>query len=148
MFQFRLETLLRLRLDDRDKRRGELAEAYEAERVLELRINETDDELVAVNQRTREIQASGTVNIDAATERQRYQLILKSQLQSLKQQTEQVGVETEKRKQALIEADREVKKFEQLKENQRTVYDKEQLMIEVKNLDEVATMAHARKRSQ
>ncbi|MFT7640247.1 MAG: flagellar export protein FliJ [Pirellulaceae bacterium] len=146
MFRFRLETLLRLRLDDRDKRRGELAEAFEAERILEQRIEETETELEEVLHRSREIQAKGTLNIDGATERQRYQLLLRAQIQTLNQQLLQVGEETEKRQLLLIESDREVKKLDRLKEKQQTAHDKHHLLVESKRLDEIATLAHSRKR--
>ena len=50
-FRFRLATLLRLRVAARDRRRAHLAQAYEAEDVLQQRQGELADEVVGVEVR-------------------------------------------------------------------------------------------------
>ena len=44
-FKFRLQTLLRMRIADRDEKRAKLAEAYQAEQILQTRIDDLTREI-------------------------------------------------------------------------------------------------------
>jgi len=47
-FKFRMATLLRLRETTRDQRRGELAEAYRVDEVLQRQLQQIEGELTAL----------------------------------------------------------------------------------------------------
>ena len=144
-YRFRLETLLRLRIAERDQRRAELAKALRAEQVLleELRQVEADraDAAVVLRQRS----TPGAADVDALLRTNRYQHVLKARRSQLEAQIEQVRAEAERRRLALVEADRQVRVLEKLRERQQAAYRTRQSQLEVKQLDEVAAIAHARR---
>ena len=73
-------------------------------------------------------------------EAQRYDLLLKAQSQEPAKQAVLLEVETERRRQALVEADREVRALELLDERQRRAHIREQQQAETEQLDEAATV--------
>jgi flagellar protein FliJ len=133
--RFRLETLLKLREFTRDERRRDLAQAYEAERILHQRIAALHEEVTAVQQRTRRL-ATGTLNMEDLLHARRYQLLTQSHIASSNQQLEQVRQEVERRRQALMEADREVKVLEKLRERSQRQEEQAAARREAKQLDE------------
>lgn len=135
-FKFRLQTLLKLRETVRDERRGELAQAYRAEEVLRQRQREIEDELAALAHQSRSAAAPGTVNVDRLLEARRYELVLRSRRQLNQQQQEALDAEIERRRQALVEANREVRVLEKLREKQEIRHYQEENRQEIKQLDE------------
>ena len=137
-FQFRLATLLKLREATRDERRTELAQALRADDLLQQRQVELARELNALqgDQRT---QASGmTLDVDWLLDAQRYGLVLHLEQQQLATERSTIAQEIDKRRQALLEADREVRILEKLREVQRDRYRTAQDGLLMKQLDEVA----------
>lgn len=144
-FKFRMATLLRLRESTRDQRRGELAEAYRVDELLQGRIRQLADEAARHRERCRQLARPGTVNVDHLLESQRYELSLKAARASLERQRETVLAEIERRRQALVEADREVRTLERLRERQLDAFRAEEDRREMKRLDEVAQQGELRK---
>lgn len=138
-YKFRLETLQRVREARRDELRTSLAEAYHAEQVLA----ERQAELAAESAALRELQRAATsdryLNVNRLLDAQRYELLLKTQDQELTKQQILLAAETERRRQLLVEADREVRVLELLDEKHRRAYHQEQQRLETKTLDEIAT---------
>jgi flagellar export protein FliJ len=64
--------------------------------------------------------------------------VLRSQLAAFEQQSSQVAEEVERRRQALLEADREYRVIEKLREKLRQRHRMETERREQRNLDEVA----------
>jgi len=138
-FKFRLQTLLRLRERDRDERRAELAQAYQAEAILQERRRQIEDELARLHDLSREAAAPGAVNVDRLLDARRFELVLRSQQQVAEQQHETLAVEIDRRRQAVVEANREVRVLETLRDKQRERHRQEEGRQEIKRLDEVAT---------
>src|SRR4051812_31976263 len=117
-YRFRLATMLKLRDQTRDERRRDLAQAYEAERILRERLADMQREIVATQERTRKAASLGTIDVETLLNTRRYELLMKSQVAQTEAQIAQVLEEIERRRRALLEADREVKVLEKLRERQ------------------------------
>jgi flagellar export protein FliJ len=145
VFRFRLATLLRIREALRDERRGQLAEAQEAEQLILHRIADIERELVELQRGSFAAARLGTVNVDRLAESARYEMILKVERESADQQRQAVAAEVAKRREALVVADREVRVLEKLRDAQCQRHREDQSRREAKQLDELAVLRHARK---
>ncbi len=137
-FQFRLESLLKLRVADRDERRQQLAEAYTAKQILEERSRQLADELGDLKGQVRQASLPGQLNVDRLLVTHRYELMLLARSKQLEQQTQQISEEIERRRLALVEADRQVRVLEKLRERQWQDHQQRLQKMEIKQLDEVA----------
>ena len=82
---FRLATLLKLREQTRVERRRELAQAFEAERILRDRAAQMESDIELTQQRTRSA-AKGSVNVETLLNARRYELTVKGQLADVQAQ--------------------------------------------------------------
>lgn len=137
-YKFRLETLQKVREARRTQQRLALAEAFRAEQVL----SEKRSELAAEELSLRGLQRSATagkyLDVNRLLEAQRYELLLKARALELAKHATLLAAETERRRQLLIEADREVRVLEMLDERHRKEHRQKQQRIEMKQLDEAA----------
>lgn len=145
-FHFRLETLLRLRMAERDERRADLAKALRAEGMLLRELRQIELEQLQARAKVREQSTPGTADVDGLLQTNRYQLVLKAQRGQLEGQLVQVRAELERRRQALLEADRGVRVLEKLRERQLAAHRDREARLEIKVLDEVAVGAFNRRR--
>src|SRR5689334_13830827 len=136
-FEFRLASLERLRIHTRDERRAYLAEALDAQRKLEERVLELENNLRAL--RKMQTLGAGKVNVDRLLDAGRYEMLMRLEQQQAGQQLEAVKVEVERRREMLVAADREVKVLEKLEQTERARFDEEQRRREVKEMDEIAS---------
>jgi flagellar protein FliJ len=138
-YRFRLETLQKVREARRDEDRAALAEAFRAEQVLA----ESEAELAAEAEMIRALRRAATAgpytNVNQLLETQRYDLLLRAQSQELAKQGILLAAETERRRQILVEADREVRVLELLDDRHQQAFRDEQRREETKRLDETAT---------
>jgi flagellar FliJ protein len=139
-YKFRLETLQKVREAHRDQQRSALAEAFRAEHVLA----ENRAELAAEENELRQLKRSATdakyLDVNRLLEAQRYELLLRAQAQELEKQAVLLAAETERRRQVLVEADREVRVLELLDERHCRAHYRELERKETKLLDEAATV--------
>jgi flagellar FliJ protein len=142
-FRFRLETVLKLRRGERDERRRHLAEALEAEQILMQHEHEVDAEVAGVREHLRRGSKPGEVHVDGLINAHRYELVLRTRKMQIQQQKEQVAAEVERRRQALVEADKHVRMLEKLEEKQRLAHRRQQVQREIKQLDETAQQRSA-----
>lgn len=137
-YNFRLETLRKVREATRDQCRSALANAFRAEEVLSTK----RDELVAEQNALRSVRRSAVagryLDVNRLLEAQRYELLLKARGEELSKQAALLAAEIERRRQILVEADREVRVLELLDERLRREHDRRQGRLEVKQLDESA----------
>jgi flagellar protein FliJ len=147
-FIFRLTVLLRLRESRRDECRTALAEAYRVDDVLAKQIEGLEREFDALRRFCRLKASPGTVDVNRLVEAQRYELVTRAQQRRLAEQRQQVAAEIERRRQALVEADREVRVLEKLRERQADQYRRDEELREVKRLDEVATQQTFRQQQE
>ncbi len=141
-FKFRLDSILRLRGNQRDERRAELVKALHAEDVLRQHIDELEQELAEIR-KLRTVRA-GAIDIDRLMDANRYELVLKANRKLLDDQIAAVVVETRRRQAELVAADRELKVLEKLRETQLQRHQQETQRIEMKALDEIAGRRHLR----
>jgi flagellar FliJ protein len=144
MFHFRLETLLRLRIAERDQRRADLAKALRAEEMLQSELQGVQRQQSELAVRGRQLKSPGAVDVDALLQTHRYELVLLTQLRQLASQLVQVQTETERRRLMLVEADRQVRVLEKLRERQALAHRKQAERLENKQLDEQAILGHVR----
>src|SRR4029078_2853318 len=139
-YKFRMESLQKVREAHRDQQRASLAEAFRAEQVLA----ENQAQLVDEERCLRELQRSAAdgkyLDVNRLLEAQRYELLLKAQAQELAKQAILLSAETERRRQILVEADREVRVLELLDERHRGARARDEQRAETKRLDDVATV--------
>src|SRR5205823_8417852 len=145
MFHFRLETLLRLRISECDERRAELAKALRAEDVLRGEQEKLRGEQTKLVERGRTLKSPGQADVDALLQSHRYELVLAAQSRQLALQLTQVEAETERRRQAAVEADRQVRVLEKLRQRQAAAHRQQTERLDVKQLDEMALLGHVRK---
>lgn len=145
MPQFRLATLLKLRLDERDRRRLELAQAEEAERLLSEQQTAAENDLREHRLQVGKMTQAGRLNVEAVLQANRYEIVLRGRIRELTAQHEQVAAEVERRRQVLVEADRQVKVLEKLRENQEAAAVVAELSREAKELDEAALLSFRRR---
>jgi flagellar export protein FliJ len=148
-FKFRLATLLKLREATRDERQAELAEAYRADDILVERIEYINGELQSMKSGCRQAVSPGAVNIDLLIESQRYEVTLRAYEKQTLEHRKRLAVEIDRRREALLAANREVRVLEKLREHQIEAFRAEENRKDIKRLDEVAqqraaaTMAEA-----
>ena len=143
-FRFRLETLLRLRLVDRDQRRADVAKAQRAEAMLREQAAEIEREQAEIRGLSRRLMSPGAGDVDALLRSHRYEMVLRSQAQQLAVQITQVVAEVNRRRQALVEADRQVRVLEKLRERQLAAHAAREAKQEMKELDELASIGFVR----
>jgi flagellar export protein FliJ len=144
-YKFRLETLRKVRQARRDERRVALAEAFQASDLLEQRHAELAGEQAELRALQRSAAGGQFLDVNRLLEAQRYELVLKARGQEIANQRALLETETERRRQALAEADREVRAMDLLDERQRREHQRKSLRAEYKQLDETAAQRHLRK---
>lgn len=137
-FEFRLASLLRLRESVRDQRRAALAEAYRVDELLQQRLAQIARELGWLRERARRAAGPGHIDVDQLLEAQRYELALRAEERQFQRQRAAVAAEIERRRQALVEADREVRTLEKLREKQWQAWQSEENRRQTRQLDEMA----------
>ena len=138
-FVFRLATLMKLRCTERDERRVRLAEAHAAEMVLAERIAQFEAQLQEVSRRYQSAASPGALDVDRLLDAQRFEAMLQAEKLHVEGQRETIRTEVEKRREALVVADREVRALEKLREAQHERFRQQQNRDEIKQLDEVAS---------
>ena len=139
-FKFRLQTLRRIREIHRDEQRGRLATAFEAERILQRQRDALDAEAAEHLESQRRAMREGALDVNWMLTTQRYQLALEAQAKVLAEQAAKLAEEVERRRVALVEADREVRVLDKLEERQRKQHQIAAIRTETKLLDEVASV--------
>ena len=137
-FKFRLTTLLRLREATRDERHSDLAQAHQADDILAEQEQSLDRELADNKQKCCLAAGPGQLDVDQLLEVRRFDMILRSNRQQLAQQRQAVQTEIERRRNALTEANREVRVLEKLRERQLDRHRDEESKKQTKELDEMA----------
>ncbi len=137
-FEFRLQTLLRLRAAARDECRQQLAKAYRADQILADHCEQLQTELQETKRCARQSVAPGRVDVEQLLNTNRYELILAAQVQQVEQQRTLVASEIERRRQTLVEADRQLRILEKLRERQWAEFQECEHQREMRQLDETA----------
>ena len=145
-FRFRLETLRRLREMNRDELRTRLSEAFQAEQILARQRASVAAEEVELAESQRRMMQSESLDVGRLLEVQRYHLALDAQSRRLAKQAAKIAEEVEVRRQAVVEADRQVRVLDKLRERRLEQHRQSQQAAEAKRLDDVATTRWERER--
>jgi flagellar export protein FliJ len=137
-FRYRLATLQRLRELERDELKSRLAEAIQAQAILDEQIQQLGAEIESLQQLRRTSLTGQSTNVSQLLSAQRYHQVLLGQQATMRQQAELLAAEVERRRAAVVEADRGVKVLEKLHDRRLGEFRTEQAAAEVKMLDEVA----------
>ncbi len=120
---FRLKSVATLREQARDRIAEAVAEVQEAQRIVREQIAQLQREIEdALKQR--QMASTGIVRIDRLLLVQRHQLMLEAQREQAVQQLRLLEEEYERRRALLVEAEKEVKAMEKLKETQKARWSK------------------------
>ena len=144
-FRFRLQPLQKVRENIRRDRQTELAKALEAEAVVREKIESLIGEIAGTKEEGRKLAAKGRINVDFLVGLRRHEAYLLAQKAEAEQKLEQVLAEVERRRLAVVEADKEVKILEKLHEKLKDRHDNELTAKEIIDLDEIASQRAARK---
>lgn len=136
-FRFRLATLLKLREAARDARRSELGQAHEAAAILARKESALAAQLRALKQQVRTAAKPGRINLERMIQAQRYEAVLQTERQVIAEQASRLAHETERRRAAVVAADREVRVLEKLQDRQETRHRQQELKDEVKELADI-----------
>ncbi len=143
---FRLATLLKLREAVRDERRGQLAEAHQAAHILETEQRRIASELDQIDRLRSRVARPGALDLNALVDAGRHRVEIEAVAAKLRQQTELVSGEIDRRRQAVVEADRELKTIEKLQANARRLDVQQQERLAIRELDDVAIELYRRQR--
>ncbi len=135
-FRFRLQTLQRLREAARDACREQLADALRVDDLLRTEQERLDGDVRTA--RTLQAVPAGRIDVDRLLEAQRFETAVLGEVRRIVEQRAGVAEEIERRREALVEADREVKVLEKLKAARRAEHDRAAERAEMKRLDEAA----------
>lgn len=137
-FKFRLATLLRLRESARDQRRSQLAEAYQAEEAILEQRRQVRDAIDELMRECRDVAGPGELDLDRLLDARRYEVTLRAEHRDLTEKHEAVRAEVDRRRQALVEANRSVRVLELLRDRQLEQHREEERIQQIKELDEIA----------
>jgi len=146
-FKFRLEPLLKVRAHREKERQRDLAVAISKVDDQKTALTLLDHEREATVDSQRKFLQSRIVPSKALTY-SRFLLRLKKDRLAGGQILHGLEREAEKKRMLLLEASKKRKTFETLKDKQQERYYRELGRDEQKELDEIATMAHARKKAK
>jgi len=115
-----------------------LAQAYRAQDLLDEQKQQVEEHLADLRHRARLSVGAGEINVDRLIESRRFEAVLIAQRAHLDHQQELLGAEIERRRQALVEANRDVQVLEHLRTRQLERHQAEENVRDIKNLDEIA----------
>lgn len=144
-FQFRLQTVLRIREDERHQRQRQLAEAQRAEDLLQAQRLELQAELAVHRSAHVKATSPGSLDVDRLLSAERFEALLRAEDRRLGEQLQTLSAEVERRRQALADAHREVRVLENLRERQAERHRQDEAARERRTLDEVGSYGYARK---
>ncbi len=143
IFRYRLATMLRLRENERDRCRQELAEARRDEQRAAARVIQLKDELSALRTRVLQVTRPGVIDVERLRNAQRYEQQLRVDLRQAEANHQATAAEAERRRQTLVEADREVQMLEKHREQQLARHRATEHRMEIKQLDEQTIVRRA-----
>ena len=146
-FRFRLLSIMRLRVRERDKAAQSLQQAQLAKQKLLDQIRELEEEIASLAS-VRSAASIGHVDIQRVIDAQRYQLTLLENIRSIQSNIALVDQELEKRRAKLVVCEQEVRALEKLEDKQRIAWDAEQAQRDQSRLDEWASFQHFKRHAE
>ena len=144
-FQFRFESLLQLYRLRRDQVGAEVGKASAAIEKIDEQLDKLAAERADAIGRSNQSR-QGTISVDALIAHGRYDSILKADLRALSETRAKLEHELGRRRQKLVAAEADVKRYERLEEKQRDSHRLEQQRRQQVATDEAATVQFLMKR--
>jgi flagellar protein FliJ len=138
-FTFSLDSVLRWRVAQRDECRQAVAVAMRLAQQAQDRVTACDEEL---QQLSRHTGSAGTINIGQRIASDQYAAGLRRQRQRLIDELAARTTELESRRAALVDADREVRTLERLRERQVETFEIDERRREQRGMDELSLRNH------
>ena len=139
MFKFRLDPLITIRDNLLKERQSELAQAYNARRILEEALQDVERQITEGTTTARSLmQAGQKVKVEHLLGIRRQEMFLRANQHDLMQKMQIVDEEIERRRLAVVAANKELKIVEKLKEKRYEKYLEEENKKETKAMDEIA----------
>lgn len=145
-YRFPFDTVQHVKVLARDEQRQRLADAFRAEEIIERQQQRLQDELVELQNQQRTAINRRNVDVNDLLAGQRYELVLKAQQQIVERQSAKLAEEVERRRQSLVEAERDVQVMEKLDSRLRAAHRVTEQAAETKQLDEIAQQRAASRR--
>ena len=117
-----------------------MGKAHRADDVLAENLKIIETEIKALVDRCRKAAGPGQIDLDLLIEAQRYEIILKVQERHVNEQRAKLAAEIERRRVALLAANREVRVLEKLRQRQLEQHNQAENRLDIKRLDEVARL--------
>lgn len=146
-FQFRLQSILRLRERDRDQAAQAFEQAVRAKQILLDRIDEIEKERQQLLEQRGQASV-GNVDIQHILTSQRYEASLIESVRGIEVNIGKIETAIEQRRAKLVECEQGVKVLEKLRDAQREAWNFEQAARSQSRLDEWASFQHFQKRSE
>ena len=144
MFRFRLEPLITIRDNVLKEKQAELGKAYEERRVADEQRTKLEQDLANNLEEGRKAMQPGQIDLSFLLGLRRHEMFLRMDHQSVLKYIDEKDQEIEWRRRAVIEANKELKIIEKLKEKQKAAYDAEIQRRETIEMDEIASIRAAR----
>jgi len=139
MFKFRLEPLITIRDNELKECQAKLAEVYDVRRILEEDLQKIEKQLEEGTVTARSLMQPGqTVNIEYLLGLRRQEMFLRADQDELMQKIQVIDEEIEIRRAKVVEANKELKIVEKLKEKRHEQYLEDERKAEAKAMDEIA----------
>lgn len=137
-FKYRFATILQLRRRQRDEVGAAVGQAHEAIRRVDEQSQTIQRERLAIRESSKQ-QRLGAVSVDGLLVQGRYDMQLQAQLQTLEKTRGDLIQELQRRQQALVAAEAEVRRFEKLEEKDRQSFRDAQLRREQAEADDATS---------
>lgn len=137
-FQFRLEHVARLRVVERDLRRGRLADASRRMEQLDDELHQVQQQLSELRHAARHAAPCGQVDADWLRRTSEYAWQLRSRLRELDADRQAARRQVEQYRAELVEAEQHVKTLEKLRDRQRLAHGRQLARCETLEHDELA----------
>lgn len=137
-FRFSMESILKIKYSLEEQKKQEFGMAMkklEAEKILLNSLNKRREDSVA----TFKVNVSSAINPKESAEFSNYIEALKFKIEEQAIKVKRANAEVEKKREELVEATKEKKKFEKLKENQHENYIIEEKRSEQRVTDEIVS---------
>ena len=129
---------MKIRINVRAEKQAELAKAYQAAKIVEEQLERLNLELATNAEKGRQLLRQERLSVDSLLAFRRHEEYLLAQRNHAEGQLEQIKQEIERRRIALMEADREVKVLEKLRDKAKLRHDQAESLADMKQMDEVA----------
>lgn len=140
-FRFRLEPLITIRDNILKEKQAELGKAYEARRIIEEKRKELEQELEAARDSGRQaIQTGSVISVEYLLGLRRQEMFLVAERDDCNEKIRMIDEAIEQRRAAVMEANKELKIVEKLKEKKRERFESEQTRLETVAMDEIASI--------